>query len=182
VFLLKVDPGRPEKVALEWALRHIGLPHRIAPAEGMALEHQGQTITDFSIALEYLDAFAPAGREIIPVDAWGAAQIRMWLAFSASLHKEFEPLYRRHVRHQPGLGEDEANRLRRVLSGRLDGIETLLASRKWIGPEGYLLADMALAARIDLFQRFGIDAMAHRPRLKAWRLRLDDTRMRAKRA
>jgi glutathione S-transferase len=54
---------------------------------------------DSQLIAEYLEqCFVDADRaSFLPVDAWEAAQVRMWLALEAGSHKEFRPLFWLHV-------------------------------------------------------------------------------------
>jgi glutathione S-transferase len=63
------------------------------------LRHGSRVLGDSQLIAEYLEqCFVDADRaSFLPVDAWEAAQVRMWLALEAGSHKEFRPLFWLHV-------------------------------------------------------------------------------------
>jgi glutathione S-transferase len=61
------------------------------------LTHGDHVIYENLLIAEYLDScFPDRGQELLPRDAFGAAQVRMWLALEAGTHKEFRPLWYLH--------------------------------------------------------------------------------------
>lgn len=62
------------------------------------LVHGERVIYENVLIAEYLDSIFPdRGPELLPRDAFGAAQVRMWLALEAGTHKEFRPLWYLHL-------------------------------------------------------------------------------------
>jgi len=62
------------------------------------LVHGERVIYENVLIAEYLDSLFPdRGPELLPRDAFGAAQVRMWLALEAGTHKEFRPLWYLHL-------------------------------------------------------------------------------------
>ncbi|HME69349.1 MAG TPA: glutathione S-transferase family protein [Myxococcota bacterium] len=62
------------------------------------LLHGERVIYENLLIAEYLDSrFPDRDQELLPRDAFGAAQVRMWLALEAGTHKEFRPLWYLHL-------------------------------------------------------------------------------------
>jgi glutathione S-transferase len=60
--------------------------------------HGERVLYENLLIAEYLDSLFPDPRlELMPRDAFGAAQVRMWLALEAGTHKEFRPLWYLHL-------------------------------------------------------------------------------------
>lgn len=105
----------PECARIRWLLAELRLPYsrrsldlgrleHKAPAalrlnpfgELPILEHGERVLYDSGTIAEYLSALV-GDTHWFPVDALDLARVRMWLAFDASMHKEFRPLYWLHV-------------------------------------------------------------------------------------
>jgi glutathione S-transferase len=93
------------------------------------LVHGERVLYENVLIAEYVDSLFPdRGPELLPRDAFGAAQVRMWLALEAGTHKEFRPLWYLHL-VRPELrrrGFDRASLAAAVLP------EVHPAHRKWI--------------------------------------------------
>ena len=62
------------------------------------LVHGERVIYENLLIAEYVDALFPdRGPKLLPRDAFGAAEVRMWLALEAGTHKEFRPLWYLHL-------------------------------------------------------------------------------------
>ena len=71
-----MDQKRPEYLKIS--------PTGLVPS----LVHDGRTIYESNVINEYLDATFPAP-PLVPKDAWGQAQMRMWFAFENDFAKPF---------------------------------------------------------------------------------------------
>jgi glutathione S-transferase len=72
-----------------------------------ALRHGDRVLYDSQVIAEYLDRIYAddATPRLYPVDAFAAAQVRMWLALEAGTHKEFRPLFYRYFVRRDLLAE-----------------------------------------------------------------------------
>ncbi len=76
------------------------------------LRHGEHVLYDSQLIAEYLDrTYGDRGPQLLPRDAFAAAQVRMWVALEAGTHKEFRPLFYLHVIRRElqalGVGPDE---------------------------------------------------------------------------
>ena len=96
------------------------------------------------------------------------AQVRMWLAFAASWHKEYNPLLKALVL---GCTQDQQdsdlNTAVHVLETCLDQLEDHLKGRQWVATNDLTIADRALKIKIDLLPRMGV-LVDSRPNIVTW--------------
>ena len=164
----------PGRLLIEMLLREKELEWTDGHDDGPLISVDGQPIDHVIVAIELLDAVT-GGTPLIPSDAAQAAEARMWLAFDASMFKEFQPLFETEVLLRNAVRFDtdpESARIR--LRQRLDQVADRLAGRQWLASDGFTAADAALATSLSFFPRLGIDwTLSHRA-IADWHRRVID--------
>ncbi len=160
--------GRDGDWALEalraaFAWRRLAVPPVTPGPPGLTFD--GVLHTDLAAALDVIDLMAAPGPRLFPEDPWADAQVRLWVAFEASLHKEVRALEAaaRGGPAPPALLAPElatstlAARLRQ-LEVRLDGRDTLLEG-------GASFADVIIGLRARSLARLGLPVRTLAPRV-----------------
>jgi glutathione S-transferase len=147
------------------------------------LEHGGRILYDSGTIAEYLVALA-GDRHWFPTNALPLAQVRMWLAFDAGMHKEFRPLYWLHILRpallregasidtlaqwaEPGVDPSHVDWLRSVLQGqpRFDSsaehARSILAGKlarieQELGKHAWIAGEQSSFADLALYTRFAV--------------------------
>ena len=132
------------------------------------LEIAGKVIEDSGLALDAIDLVSAPGPRLFPEDVVEEAQVRIWLAFAASWHKEFNPLLKALILGPTRIREDsKLNTAAHVLETRLDQLESRLKGREWVATNAFTIADEALKIKIEILPRMGIQVDS-RLNITAW--------------
>jgi hypothetical protein len=84
-------------------------------------------IEDFGLALDAIDLVSAPGPRLFLDDVVEEAKVRIWLAFAASWHKEFNPLLQAVILGRTRIREDlKLDTAAHVLETRLDQLESRL--------------------------------------------------------
>lgn len=135
---------------------------------GPRLEISGMVIEDSGLALDAIDLVSTAGPRLFPEDVAEEAQVRIWLAFAASWHKEFNPLLKALILGRSRTREDsELNTAAHILGTRLDQLESRLKGREWVATNVFTIADEALKIKIKMLPRMGVQVDS-RPNITTW--------------
>ena len=166
----------PDGDLITLALRTRKLAFDVAEDTGdVRLEHAGKTVSDPLLALDVIDLASATGPRLFPEDPVAETEVRIWLAFGASWHKEFNPLMEIRIRGHDNVRTDlSLDSAVKVLEGRLNQIEEHLKTRTWIAGEAFSLADAALYGKTSLLPKLGVQTADSRPRLAAWMKRVAD--------
>jgi glutathione S-transferase len=162
--------ARPETQLVRAALRELELPFDDVADDARQLpllRHGAMEIEGAQSIVDYLDTL-DTEEQLLPGSAFDAANVRMWLAFDAGMHKEFEPLYRHTARGGEAPSNADAANMRRTLQNRVDRLASELESRPWICGAQYTIADAALVVRLEAISRLGVEPFATRPALARW--------------
>lgn len=129
------------------------------------------TIADFLTSTRSLDGMW------IPANSHEAARSRMWLALEAGSHKEFTPLWLRHVCGEESVyfiaGEEFAlNRIRQPLGI----LECALRDEDYLCADTPGYADLAWASRLDVMVQVSGFCIGDFPALAAWHGRMHSLR------
>jgi glutathione S-transferase len=95
-------------------------------------------IEDFGLALDAIDLVSAPGPRLFPDDVVEEAQVRIWLAFAASWHKEFNPFLKALILGRTRIREDlKLDTAAHVLETRLDQLESRLEGREWVATHAF---------------------------------------------
>ena len=103
-----------------------------------------------------------------PDDVWADTQIRQWLAFDASLHKEVKVLEAAARSEKAPAGVLPVEAAMAILGARFDQLDAHLSKRSWLVGSDLSIADRALATRVHALDGLGALIGPGRRHLRDW--------------
>jgi glutathione S-transferase len=167
-FSLMAPGGSSDAAVFETALRwrRMGpVPRASGP---FAVNFAGETYADIPAAFDLVDVLDVDGPRLFPDEVWADTQIRQWLAFDASLHKEVKALEAAARGETAPAGVLPVEPAKAILGARFDQLDAHLATRSWLVGDGMSIADRALATRVQALAGLGAPIGPDRRRLRDW--------------
>ena len=168
--LLRLDApaGSGNAGIVQAALAWRGLASLRAASGPFGLRFGVDRYLELAAALDVVDLLQAPGPRLFPDDPWLEAQVREWLAFDTSMHKEIRALEAAKAGEPPPLGMPSVEWAGETLAGRLKQIDDHLSARIWLAGDELTFADVALARRLESLAGLGVPASAEFPRLAHW--------------
>ena len=167
--LLRLDApaGSGSAEIVQAALAWRGLvPLRAAPGP-FGLRFGVGRYLELAAALDVIDLLQAPGPRLFPNDPWLEAQVREWLAFDTSMHKEVRALEAARAGKPPPLGMPSVEWAGVTLAERFKQINNHLSARTWLVGDEVTFADVALVRRLESLVGLGVPARAG-PKLTHW--------------
>ncbi len=152
------------QAALAWR----GLaPLHVAPG-AFGLRFGDDRYVQLAAALDVIDLLQAPGPRLFPDDAWLETQVREWLAFDTSMHKEVRALEAAKGGEMPPPGMPSVEWAGSILAGRFRQIDEHLQGKNWLVGDEPTFADIALAARLKGLPGLGVRVGADLPNVARW--------------
>jgi glutathione S-transferase len=165
---LTAPDGSSDAAVFETALQWRQMTPVVRKLGPFAVSYAGETYADIPAAFDLVDVLAAQGPRLFPDDVWADTQIRQWLAFDASLHKEVKALEAAARGEKPPAGVLPVEAATAILGARFDQLDAHLSGRSWLVGDDLTIADRALATRVHVLDGLGASIGPDRPHLRDW--------------
>ena len=138
--------------------------------------HGERILYDSLSIAEYLGSLSDSYEAWFGSNSQEAATHRMWLALESGTHKEFKPLWERHVLKRAQAQDfvaQESMALQRV-DDQIRRVESALQVSNWLGGNNIRYADLAWFSRIDSLLSVPGFSLAKMPAIERWYQRVTE--------
>lgn len=142
------------------------------------LGNEQRVLADALSIAEYINP-AVIDLKLFSSDAYRLAEIRMWNAFDAGMHKEYGMLYRAYASSKTAtpisLSAQQRKDAIAIFSEKIQLMETPLSQHAFLAGENMTYADLCLWSRLLSFNRLGLDGcFKNAPNVKRWLIRTSE--------